>query len=70
MNEDAQEFSKKLSSRDIKSTWLYKGVNVGDDGNMRCPHCNWILAKGLYSRSPQKFICPKCKGTSEFQMLT
>lgn len=55
---------------DFKGLWIHKGVNIGQDGRLRCPHCNWILADGEYPKKEQYFVCPKCKKESTFEKLT
>jgi len=59
----------EFKPHEIKALWIYKGVNIGNDGKVRCPHCNWILLEGKYSNETQKFICPKCKKDSQFKRL-
>jgi len=68
-NSEELEKSRPLP-QELKNLWIYKGVNIGTDGFMRCPHCNWILAEGKFPDSPLKFICPKCNQGSEFIRLT
>ena len=59
----------EFGNHEKKAIWIHKGVNIGNDGMVRCPHCNWILLEGKYSTRPQKFICPRCKKSSQFQRL-
>lgn len=55
---------------DYKGIWLHLGVNIGGDGKIRCPWCNWILTEGEYPTKVQTFICPHCKKESTFQRIT
>lgn len=54
---------------DYKGLWMHKGVNIGNDGRLRCPHCNWILAEGMFPAQEQKFVCSKCKKESTFRRI-
>lgn len=65
-----EPFADTPKHHEIKSLWIHKGVNVGKDGMVHCPHCNRILLEGEYSRKPQKIICPSCKKESTFERLT